>query len=296
RHYWASPSFRLIQLQMKTKNLKNGFKIPVLGLGTWEIGGTKERDASRDREWIGAIQNAIRSGLTHIDTAETYGDGHCEEVIGEAIRSLDRSKIFLTTKVHKVHLRPADLIRSCQNSLRRLRTSYIDLYLIHSPSLEIPLNETMPTLDGLVAQGLIKNLGVSNFSAEQIKEAQSLSKNKIVACQVQYNLLVRNNGKWSSLMEKKFLPYCQKNDMIFIAFQPIARGRLCGPENLLLMQLAKKYNKTPAQVAINWLISKKNVVTIFKATNPEHLRENMGALGWNLSSDDMESLNQLSTN
>lgn len=278
---------------MEFKSLDKGFKIPVLGLGTWEIGGLMEADSSSDNGSIKAIRDAIDLGYTHIDTAELYGAGHSEELIGKAIKDLDRSKLIITSKVFKTNLKYNDVIASCKKSLKRLQTDYVDIYLIHAPNPEISLEETMKALDYLIEQKLIKFIGVSNFSVEEIKEAQKYSQNKIVVNQIPYNLNTRNKdyiGKCIN-MESEIIPYCQENDIIIMAFRPIERGFLLEP-NHVLDKLSKKYNKTKAQIAINWLISKKGIITIPKSTNIEHLKENLGAIGWNLSDEDMELLDK----
>ncbi|MGQ9632446.1 MAG: aldo/keto reductase [bacterium] len=143
----------------------------------------------------------------------------------------------------------------------------------------------MKAMDFLVEQKTVRFIGVSNFSVDLIKEVQSHSRNKIVANQVEYNLLRREP-------EDELLPYCQKNDIMLIAYQPIARGKLARPGFRILDDLAKKYDKTQAQIAINWLISHKNVITIPKASKIKHLKENLGAIGWSMDVEDIEKLNR----
>ena len=278
---------------MEFKTLDKDFKIPVLGLGTWGIGGFLETDSSNDDKSIQAIKDAIDLGYTHIDTAELYGAGHSEELIGKAIKDLDRSKLIITSKVFKTNLKYDDVIASCKKSLEKLQTNYIDIYLIHAPNPEIPLEETMRAMDYLIEQKLVRFIGVSNFSVEKMKEAQRYSKNKIVANQIPYNLATRNKNHRGSCinMESEIIPYCQENDIIIMAYRPIERGFLLEP-NPILDELSKKYNKTKAQIAINWLISKKGIITIPKSTNIEHLKENLGAVGWNLSNEDIKLLDE----
>lgn len=250
------------------------------------------RDTSKDSEGIAAIKNAIELGYTHIDTAEMYGAGHSEELVGLAINDFDRDSLFITTKVLPEHLRYKDVIESAEGSLKRLKTDYIDMYLIHIPNPEIPIRETMQAMDFLVRQDKIGLIGVSNFSCEQLKEAQGYTENKIANNQIEYNLLTRHSGMYNVNVESKIIPYCQENDIIITAWAPLARGRLFQEKNKLLEELAAKYNKTLSQIAINWLISKKNVITIPKSTNTEHLKENLGALGWKLSEDDTKRLDE----
>jgi len=265
---------------------RTNVKLPAIGMGTWEIGGTRERDDSRDKEAIKAIRKAIELGIHLIDTAEMYGAGHCEEVVGEAIKPLPRERLFVVSKVWHNHLHYDDVIKAAENSLKRLRTDWIDLYLIHFPNPEVPLIETMQAMEKLVERKLIRFIGVSNFYISEVEEAKShLSQNEIVANQVDYSLLVRGR-------ERDLIPYCQKNQITIMAFKPLARPSAEGglPQNEFLREIGKKYGKTPAQVALNWLISKEPVIAIPKAINLGHLEENTGATGWALAQEDLESI------
>jgi len=250
------------------------------------------RDTNRDDEEIAAIKEAIEFGYTHIDTAEMYGAGHSEELVGLAINDFDRESLFITTKVLPQHLEYSDCIKACEGSLRRLRTEYIDLYLIHIPSAEIPIKETMRAMDFLIRQQKIRFIGVSNFSVKQLKEAQACAENKIVNNQIEYNLLTRHSGMYNVNIESEIVPFCQENDIIITAWKPLVKGELFRKKNKLLEELATKYNKTLSQIAINWLISKKNIITIPKSTNTEHLKENLGALGWQLNEEDIKRLDE----
>ncbi len=250
------------------------------------------RDASRDAEGITAIRKAIEIGYTHIDTAEMYGAGHSEELIGLAINDFDRESLFITTKVLPQHLRYDDCVKAAEGSLKRLRTEYIDLYLIHIPNSEIPIKETMKAMDFLIRQQKIRFIGVSNFSVEQLKEAQGCTENKIVNNQIEYNLLTRHSGMYNENIESEIIPFCQENDIIITAWKPLAKGRLFQKKNKLLEEISNKYNKTTGQIAINWLILKKNIITIPKSINTEHLKENLGALGWKLELEDMKRLDE----
>lgn len=277
---------------MEYKELTCGVKIQVLGIGTWKMGGGMTTDETHDKENIIAIKTAIKLGMAHIDTAELYGNGHAEELVGEAIQEFDREKLFITTKVKWKNLRYKDVIAAAKRSLKRLRTDFIDLYLVHTPNPTISIKETMRAMDYLVNNEFTRFIGVSNFSVEQIQEAQQNSKNKIVANQIEYNLLVRNKGEHTEDIESKIIPYCQKNGMVIISYRPLAKGELAKPGIKLLDELAEKYGKTQAQIALNWLISKPNIIAIPKAARVEHLKENLGALGWRLGGEDVHKLNQ----
>lgn len=260
--------------------------MPVFGMGTWMMGGDVKRDPANDDEAdIKAIKTAIGMGITHIDTAEKYAEGYAEWLVGQAIKDYDRSKLFICSKVAESNLRYDDLIKSCKQSLKRLQTNYLDLYMIHAPNPEIPIKETMRAMDLLLEEGLIKNISVSNFSIERTKEAQSYTKNKIVANQLHLNLIFREPER------KGLLEYCQKNDIMFIAWRPVQKGLITKKGVYkILDEMCKKYNKTPAQIAMNWLISQPNVVTLSKMRNIKHLKENLGAIGWQMEREDIEKL------
>jgi len=272
-------------MNILTKKLRNGFEMPVFGLGTWEMGGRFEHDRNSDDESdIRAIKASINMGITHIDTAEIYAQGQAEKIVGEAIRGYERSKLFIVSKVAAVHLKYDDVLKSVEESLKRLKTDYLDLYLIHAPNPAIPIAETMRAMDALVDRGIIKNIGVSNFKKERQKEAQTHSKNKIVATQVHYNLIYRE-PEFTSLLK-----YCQQEDVILIAWRPVQKGLLTDKGNKILDEVSDKYKKTPAQVAINWLISQDHVITLSKMSHMEHIKENLGALDWQMEKDDLEKI------
>lgn len=267
------------------KELKNGFTMPVFGIGTWQMGGRFERNASNnDQADILAVQNAIEAGITHIDTAEKYAEGYAEIIIGKAIKKFDRKKLFIVSKVDKANLTYEGIIKSAKNSLNRLGTEYLDLYLIHMPNPKISIKESMKAMDYLIDQGLAKNIGVSNFTIDRFEEAQSYTRNKIVANQLHYNLIFRE------VERKGLVNYCQENDVMLIAWRPVQKGLLTKRGTEILDEMCDKYHKTPAQIAINWLIAQKNVVTLSKMGNSEHLKENLGALGWEMQKNDIDRL------
>jgi diketogulonate reductase-like aldo/keto reductase len=256
---------------MEFKNLTGKEKIPALGLGTWNLFSVE------------AISYALRKGITHIDTAEFYGT---ETYVGEAIAGADRKKLFITTKVSPHHLfTEKQIFDSCRNSLKKLGTNYVDLYLIHWPNPVVSLKNVMRVFDKLIKEGLIRHAGVSNFSVNQFENAQKYTQNKIVTNQVHYNLLHRNP-------EKELLNYCEKNSVILTAYTPLASGQLKTSSFPALDKVAQKYSKTAAQVALRWLIEKPQVITIPKASSAEHIDEILGSLGWQLEKEDQELLNK----
>ena len=268
---------------------KTGERIAAIGLGTWLIGGGGSPDYSRDREAVEAIRYAIELGMTHIDTAEMYGGGHAEELVGEAIKAFKRDEVFIASKVWPTNLRYDDLLKACERSLRRLQTSYIDIYYIHWPSDVIPLSESMRAMERLYKDGKIRYIGLSNFSPIQIEEARSyLSTTDVVAIQAEYSLYNRK-------IEADLIPYCFRSGMTVVAYSPLARGALLADLKKpaerriqLLMELAEKYSKTPVQIALNWVIWHDQVIAIPKALQRQHLEENAGAAGWKLAKEDYD--------
>ena len=273
---------------MSYKDLKElnrtGCKVPAIGLGTWKIGGSMTPDHSQDDLAIKALRHGISLGMWLIDTAEIYGGGHAEELVGEAIKIFNREKIFIVTKVWETNLRYDDVLKAAKRSLKRLKTNYIDLYLIHWPNSRIPLSETMKAMEKLVSDGLVRYIGVSNFSVKLMEEARSyLSKEDIVVNQVKYNVYDRS-------VERDILPYCQKEGITLMAYTPLAKGSVSTDKTLI--EIGRKYGKTAAQVALNWLISKDMVIAIPKAIRIEHIEENAGAMGWRLSEEDIRYIEQ----
>ena len=278
-------------MTIPTKQLNSGFALPVYGLGTWQMGGRDERTNARDPNNpdavdVAAIRAAIEHGVVHIDTAESYAEGHAEELVAEAVKGYDRSKLFVVSKVYAGHMQRGDLVAACKNSLHRLEMEYLDLYLLHRHVPAVPLAETMAALDELVKQGLVRHIGVSNFLPEFMEEAQSYTKNKIVTNQVHYNL-ERRESEATGLLE-----YCQKNDIFLMAWRPVGKGAMFENMPPILKEMCDKYNKTPAQVAINWLVSQDHVVTLSKTRSLAHLEENLGSLGWQMEPEDVERLRQ----
>jgi diketogulonate reductase-like aldo/keto reductase len=267
--------------------------VPVMGIGTWKMGGIWEKDKEHDREEIDAIRSGLRLGMTHIDTAEIYGDGHAEQLVGKAIGGYPRKNLFITTKVWTDNLGYEKVISSAKKSLQRLGMNYVDLYLIHGPNPKIPIKETMEAMDFLVKKRMTRFIGVSNFSVKQLQKAQQFANSKIAANQIEYNLLVRNKGKLTDGMESEIIPYCQQKGITVIAWRPLGEGRIARHGIRLLDELSRKYGKTQAQIALNWLISKEGIITIPKAVKPEHQRENLGSLGWRLDKEDERMLDDL---
>ncbi|AIF68869.1 aldo/keto reductase [Palaeococcus pacificus DY20341] len=255
-------------------------KVSAIGLGTWGIGGFESPDYSRDRESIEALRYGLDLGINLIDTAEFYGAGHSEELVGEAIKGYEREDIFIISKVWPTHFGYGKAKKAARASVKRLGT-YIDLYLLHWPRNSFEkIKETLYALEELVDEGIIRYIGASNFDLELLKRSQEIMKRyEIVANEVKYSL----KDRW---VEGGLLEYMANEDMALIAYTPLEKGTLA--RNQCLREIGKRYNRTAAQVALNWLIWKENVIAIPKAGSKEHIRENFGAMGWRLSREDYE--------
>lgn len=266
---------------MRYATLKDGSPIPVLGLGTWMIGGDTRPDYSQDREMVQLIATAIEMGYTHIDTAEYYGGGHTEELIGQAIQGMDRASLFITSKVWPEHFKRDQLHRSLDRSLKSLGTDYVDLYLLHWPSDRVPLAETMQAMNEALADGRIRRMGVSNFDVALMQQAQSLAHAPLVTNQVSYSLLNREPA------HDGVLAHCRAAGMLLTAYSPLRGGVIHQPA---IQEIAQKHDCTPAQVALQWLLRQPGVITIPKSANPSRLQENLDALDLQLSEEDVARL------
>jgi diketogulonate reductase-like aldo/keto reductase len=259
--------------------LPSGRRIPVLGLGTWRTA----EDPRRRADEIAALRLGIDLGMTLIDTAEMYGDGRSEELVGEAI-SGRRDELFLVSKVLPNHASGRGAIAACEGSLRRLAVDRIDLYLLHWRG-SIPLQETLDAFAALVAAGKIGSWGVSNFDLDDMKELVALSGGQAVATdQVLYNLGRRG-------IEYDLLPWSRQNDLPIMAYSPIEQGRLLRHPSLMAVA-ARHPGATPAQVALAWLLRQDGLCAIPQSGRPEHVRENRGALDIRLTAHDLADLDR----
>ncbi len=274
---------------MKYKDLgKKHTKIPAIGQGCMGIGGYLSKDSLQDDNQIKALRLGIELGMTFIDTAEGYGKGHSEEIVGRAMKGI-RDRVFIATKVSPEHLSYDALLRSAEGSLRTLKTDYIDLYQVHWPNPKVLINETMRAMERLLREGKIRYIGVSNFSLRELKETQAaISEVEIVSVQVEYNFFDRT-------IEDSILPYCESEGITTIAYSPLDQGKIASGEERIkrLKMIAGKYNRTMAQVALNWLISHPSVIAIPKATNPDHIKENAFSADFELSDEDFRDISKI---
>ncbi len=298
----------------KTTLANSGIEVSHLGLGMWQAGGQPWGEDFKDEDCVAAIHRAHELGVTLIDTAEAYGGGHSEEIVGQAVREIGRDTVVVATKVSGSHLRYEDVLKACEGSLKRLALDSVDIYQVHWPDpwQQVPLEETMRALERLYKEGKIRAIGVSNFAVRDLEEARSaLSTTDIVSNQVQYSLLHQE-------VEKQVLPYCRQEGITILAWSPLAKGALTGKytvqnkpqdplrkdhtlfanQNLeaalgllrVLEAIGRSHDRTTSQVALNWLLSKEIVIPIPGAKRPGHVESNVGATGWKMSSEELKRL------
>lgn len=256
--------------------LPSGEKIPPLGLGSWHLA----EDPARRRTEIAALRMGIDLGMSVVDTAELYGAGRSEELVGEAIAEL-RDKVFLVSKVMPDHATADGTVAACEASLGRLATDHLDLYLLHWRG-NVPLGETLAGFDRLQQAGKIRYWGVSNFDVDDMVELVALEGGDQVAVdQVLYNLAHRG-------VEFDLLPWCAEHDVAVMAYSPIEQGRLLS--HPAVATVAERRGVTPAQVALAWVILHEDVCAIPEAGSPEHVLENYRALQLDLDDEDMAML------
>ena len=261
-----------------TTQLPSGAEVPVLGMGTWHMA----EDSRLRNEEIAALRQGLDMGLTLIDTAEMYGDGDAEELVGEAIAGR-RDEVFLVSKVLPSHATRSGTISACERSLQRLATDRVDLYLLHWRE-SVPLEETVEAFSSLVRAGKIRNWGVSNFDVADMEELIEVPGGEAVQTnQVLYNLTRRG-------IEFDLLPWCRKRALPVMAYSPIEQGRLLN--HATLQKIAEQYDASPAQVALAWVLRQPGVVAIPKASNPEHVQENRAALAIHLTKNDLQALDR----
>src|SRR6266702_510470 len=265
---------------------KTSESIPEVGMGTWAMGGGMRADSSGDSESIEALKLGLELDMTLVDTAEMYGAGHSEEVVSRALEDW-RKPVFVASKVSPSHFGYDDLLLSARKSLERLRVKQMDLYQLHWPNPRTPIAETMKAMEKLVRDGMVRHIGVSNFSVAQMRDAQAaLSREEIVSNQVEYSLVDR-------AVEETILPYCQRANITLIAYSPLGQSRIAkgrGGPCKIVDEIAARLGKSRSQVALNWLLWHESVVVIPKASDKQHVRENAGASGWSLTAKDSRAI------
>lgn len=261
---------------MRMTTLPSGESIPVLGQGTWHMGENRHRRAQE----IEALVTGIRQGMTLIDTAEMYGDGAAEELVGEAIQDF-RKDVFVVSKVLPHHATRAGTIEACERSLARLGTDRIDLYLLHWRGM-VPLEETLAGFQDLMRLGKIRYWGVSNFDVADMEELTELTDGAGFATnQVLYNPMRRG-------VEYDLLPWCDERNIPVMAYSPVEEGRLLRAP--VLQAIAARHEVTSAQIALAWVLRRQRIIAIPKAARPEHVKENRKAVDIELTQHDLAEL------
>lgn len=257
-----------------------GEQAPLIGQGTWEI----ERDP--EQRAIEALRLGIELGMTLIDTAEMYGNGRAEQIVGQAIRGR-RAGLFIVSKVLPSNASYDETRRACERSLERLGIDQLDLYLLHWRGSH-PIAETMRGLESLVRDGATRYIGVSNFDVDDLKEAQRALKNERLACdQVLYHLDDRG-------IERRLIPSCEEHGIAVMGYSPFGHRGFPKPNTKagrVLSEVASRNGKTPRQVALNFL-TRNGVFAIPKSGNPDHVRENAAAADWRLSDEDLRAIDR----
>ena len=292
---------------------KRGLRISAVGIGMWQAAAEDWGKDVTDDSCLAAIHRAHELGVNLVDTAEVYGDGHSEEVVGRAVKEIGRDEFIIATKFGGHHFHADQIRRACEGSLKRLGVSEIDLYQAHWRDPCVPFEEPMRALEALHREGKIRAIGVCNFSVRDLEEARShLSRTDIVENQVHLSLLERD-------AEREIVPYCRKEGIAILAWSPLEKGLLTGKyrkghkpsdhvrkdrplfrdANLSeiaklvkkLARIGKAHGRTPAQVALNWLLRQPGrVVPIPGAKTARQAEENTGAVGWRLSDAEVREL------
>ncbi|WP_456400493.1 aldo/keto reductase [Mesoaciditoga sp.] len=257
--------------------------LPVVGIGTWGMGGKFEADHSRDEETAKAIIKAVKLGMNHIDTAEFYGNGHTEEIVGMALQQIKRDEVFITSKIWPTHLNWKDALNSIKATLKKLGTDHVDLYLIHWPSAETNIKESIDIMNSILDKGYTRYIGVSNFSIAEVEKAVESSKAPIVCDQIRYNIQDRS-AKDSGLID-----YCMSRGISIVAYSPLNRMEISSSFLKKLKKIAQNRGATPVQIALAW-ITTQGIFTIPKAVNDSHIIENAKAGDILLSDDEMDYL------
>ncbi len=274
---------------------KSGKQLYPIGIGTWNISsvfevnpsekykGTRAVHGNEEAE-IEALRYSLEKGQNHIDCAELYGAFYTDEVVGRAIAGFSREDLFIADKLWKTSVGKGQVRPTVEQMLKKLATDYIDLLYIHAPWEGVAWQEAIPQIDELIDEGVVRYFGVSNFSVGQMQEAQGIARHPLVANQMNFNVLYKDE------VDQAFRDYCKQHDIQIIAYQPIKRQEVLGNETI--KAIAAAHDARSAQVALAWLIQ-VGALPIPKATNKIHIDENLKAVDLKLADDDIEKLEAL---
>ncbi len=295
---------------------RSDLKVSVVGFGAWQAGHSGWGDDYGDSDVLEAMKYALANGVNYIDTAMVYGDGHSEEIVGSAISGFNRDDIVIATKVNPPHLSHDAILKSCENSIKRMKCKYIDLYQLHWPDRSVPIEESISAMEKLVDSGKVRYIGLCNYYGSAFEEAlEAAKKHEIISNQLRYNLLQRE-------IERDPYPAMKKHGVEMIAWSPIAKGLLSGkynPENLphdriragdrlfspgnieklmpvldMVRKIASDRGKSMVQVSLNYLLCKDSIV-IPGIKRRDQIIDCMGASGWKLSDKEIADLDRASS-
>lgn len=258
-------------MEIPSFELKSGHLMPVHGLGTWQLTG---KDCEK------SVQMALEMGYQHIDTSDDYGN---EKRIGKALKGFDRSKVFITSKVDDSKLHQDDVVRACQDSLNRLGTDYLDLYLIHRPNPAVPIEETMKGMSELVQREWVRSIGISNFGIKGTQEAVEASQVPVCVSQIKIH---------PYHYPAEAVDWFKENGIKVTAYSPLDTGEITDDD--FLTEIGNKYGKTAAQVSLRWLLQ-NDLIVIPKSTSKEHLEEDLDVFDWELSEEDHQRIAESSS-
>lgn len=263
---------------------KSGAPVHPIGIGTWGMGGFRETEKGGEEQAIEAIQYSISQGQNHIDTAELYGGGYTDTIVGRAIADTPREELFVADKLWRDSVAPGKVRPAVETMLKKLGSSYIDLLYIHSPWDDVEWQAAIPQIDELIDEGVIRHLGVSNFTISDLEQAIKIGRHGVVANQLRYNVLHKED------VTPAMHDFCTKNDVATVAYRPVERNEV--ENNVIIQAIAKKYQATPQQIALAWLV-KQSVLTIPKSLKRDHIDQNLVALDIELTEADRKTLDEL---
>jgi diketogulonate reductase-like aldo/keto reductase len=262
-----------------------GVAVPLIGQGTWQL----PPDEAGERRALEALEAGLARGMIHLDTAEMYGRGRAEELVGRLLKGRARDELFVVSKVLPSNASREGTRRACERSLRRLGTDHLDAYLLHWRGNTYPLDETIRALEDLVTAGKTRAVGVSNFDVADLQEAQrALGRERLACNQVLYHLGDR-------AVENELLPYCQAEGIALVAYSPFGSGHFPderSPGGALLARIAQAHGRSARQVALRFLLRSPNVFVIPKAARRDHAEENAAALDFDLGDDDIAAIDR----
>ncbi len=268
---------------MKLKTLSSKLVYP-LGIGTWGFGGGWEKETGNEQQCIEAIRYSVSKGQNLIDSAQIYGAGYTDEIIGQALTGLVREDLYLSDKLWETSVGKGKVKPAVDKMLSKFGTDYLDLLYIHKPWTDSPWREAMPQINNLIDEGIVKQFGVSNFNLAQLQETMQLSKHPIVANQLRYSISYREE------VTGEMIKFCKRHNIQIIAYRPLERGELL--ENEQVQFVAKNKGVSAAQVSLAWLLN-KGVIVLTKATHKKYIDSNVAAVDVKLSPKELVQLDEL---